>query len=116
VSVGTGAVGAAVSGAAADAAAALAPSFTIGTTISEATAVASAASSLKTLADGPGRVNVPPPAGSSQVDQTAVAADQAQKQRQMAAGGLQGTTGTPGGQQGAVLNPATMSRSTLLGS
>jgi hypothetical protein len=77
--------------------------------------VASGASALYSLAAGPGRLNVPPAPGGSQVDQTALAADQAQKQREMAAGGLQGTTGTAGGNQGAVLNPGTLAKASLLG-
>jgi len=62
-------------------------------------------------------VNVPPIPNQIGNDQETVAAEQAALQRREAAGGLQSTTGTAGGQQGAILNPSpsTMSQKSLLG-
>jgi hypothetical protein len=88
----------------------------IATTISEAAAVASGASSLATLAAGPGRINVPPvPVNQMQTDITVQNAEQQQLARREAAGGLQSTVGTSGGQAGAILNPSTLSQRSVLG-
>lgn len=91
------------------------PSRSIATTISEASAVASGTSSLATLAAGPGRINVPPTPGVAQQDQDVQNVEQQTLRREQVAGGLQGTTGTPGGQAGAVLNPGTLSNRSVLG-
>lgn len=86
----------------------------IATTVSEAAALAQGASSLYSLANGPRGVSVPP---SPQVapDQSVANAEQQELARREAAGGLQSTTGTSGGQAGAVLNPGTVSNRSLLG-
>lgn len=85
------------------------------TTISESAAVAEGASALYTLVNGPGSVSVPPMPYTANVDQGALNAEQQERQRLAAAGGLQSTVGTGGGQAGAILNPGTMSSRTLLG-
>jgi hypothetical protein len=88
----------------------------IATTVSEAAAVASGASALATLANGPGRINIPPvPVNQPQTDQAVLNAQQQEIQREAAAGGLQSTVGTAGGQGGAILNPSTMSSRSILG-
>lgn len=89
----------------------------IATTVSEAAAVASGASALYTLSQGPGRINVPPVPVTqpAQVDQAVANAEQAQIARRAAAGGLQSTVGTGTGQAGAILNPATLSNRSMLG-
>jgi hypothetical protein len=63
---------------------------------------------------GPGRINIPP-SPTPQVDQSVANAQQQELAREQAAGGLQSTTGTSGGQQGAILNPSTTSSHSLLG-
>jgi hypothetical protein len=88
---------------------------TLNTTLSEASAVATGASALMTLAKGSGRVNVPPIPNSIGNDMSVDAAEQAARTRAEAAGGLNSTVGTSGGQAGAVLNPSTMSQKSLLG-
>jgi hypothetical protein len=60
-------------------------------------------------------VNVPPIPNQVGNDEQTVASEQAALQRREAAGGLQSTTGTSGGQAGAMLNPSTMSQKSLLG-
>lgn len=84
-------------------------------TVSEAAAVASGASALATLAAGPGNISVPPAPYQASVDTGALNAEQEERQRLAAAGGLQSTIGTGGGQAGAILNPSTMSQRSLLG-
>lgn len=85
------------------------------TTISEASAVASGASALATLVNGPGNVSIPPSPYQPNVDQGALSAEEQERQRLAAAGGLQSTVGTGAGQAGAILNPSTMSQRSLLG-
>jgi hypothetical protein len=92
-----------------------AQSKSIATTVAEASAVAEGASALTTLANGPGRINVPPSPSGVGSDQAVVDAEQKELQRRQAAGGLASTAGTPGGQAGAVLNPSTISNKSLLG-
>lgn len=88
----------------------------IGTTIAEASAIATGASALYTLSQGAGRINVPPvPVNQPQVDQSVANAQQQQLQRMQAAGGLQSTVGPGMSQGGAVLNPTTLSQRSLLG-
>lgn len=67
------------------------------------------------LAKGSGRVNVPPIPNQVGNDMETAAAEQQTLQRREAAGGINSTIGTSGGQQGAVLNPSTMSQKSLLG-
>lgn len=111
----TAAAGTAAAGTAAAAVAAPAATASISTTIAEAAAVASGASALYSLAKGPGRLNVPPTPGVAQTDQTVANAEQESLRRREAAGGLQSSVGTPGGQAGSVLNPATLSNRSVLG-
>lgn len=87
------------------------------TTAGEAAAVAEGASALYTLSQGPRNPNIPPigTTGQGQIDQSAAAAAEAERQRLAAAGGLQSTIGTGAGQAGAMLNPSTLSSRTLLG-
>lgn len=84
-------------------------------TVSEAAAVASGASALTTLAQGNPKVNIPPVPLSTTNDPTVQETEQQELARRAAAGGLQSTIGTAGGQQGAILNPATVSQRSLLG-
>lgn len=49
------------------------------------------------------------------IDQTAEQAQQEALGRQRIAGGINSTVGTPGGQAGAVMNPASLGQKTLLG-
>lgn len=86
-------------------------------TVSEAAAAATGVSSLYTLSQGPGRINIPPAPyqGTGKIDQQVTSAEAAERARLAAAGGLQSTIGTGGGQAGATLNPATMSSHSLLG-
>lgn len=82
---------------------------------SGATSAASGLSALNTLAQGRGGINLPPQPGAVQNDQSVQNAEQASLKRAQIAGGLQSTTGTAGGQAGAVLNPSTLSTKSLLG-
>jgi hypothetical protein len=124
-----GLAGAAAAGAGADVAASGSPSggttpprsfSKIAKTVSEASAIASGASSIYTLAAGAGNVNVPPaPNTQAQTDQSVASAEQLALRRERVAGGMQCTIGTGGGtgsQAGAVLDPATLSSKSLLGS
>lgn len=77
---------------------------------------ATGVSALTTLARGAPSINIPPaPQMQLGADQAAQQAEQQSLQRAQAAGGLQSTTGTAGGQAGAILNPSTLSNRTLLG-
>ena len=114
---GYAAVGGGIAAGAAPVAAA-AGGVTLGGIIStagEVAAIAQGASSLYSLAQGPGRVSIPPTPGQVQVDQSVQNVEQQTLKREQAAGGLQGSTGTPGGQAGAVLNPGTVSNRSILG-
>lgn len=115
---GTAAAGAAAAGtAAAGTAAAAAGSAGIlgtGVTASEIAAVSAATSSIYTLSQGAGKVNIAPPPSGLGNDQAVVNAQQDALRRQETAGGLDSTVGT-GSQAGAVLNPASLSSHTLLG-
>jgi hypothetical protein len=106
-------------GAAAPAAASIAGAGGIaGTGISatEALSAATSASALYRLSQGSKGINVPPsPQPGLTTDRGIQDAEQAQLRRAQTAGGLQGSTGTEGGQAGAILNPATLSTKTLLG-
>jgi hypothetical protein len=87
-----------------------------GVTLGGAAAAVTAASALYQLSQGGKGINVPPsPNTGASSDQSEVDAQQEQLKRQQAAGGLQSTTGTAGGQAGAVLNPSTLSNKSLLG-
>jgi hypothetical protein len=92
-----------------------APKPNVWTTLGEAAAIAQGASSLYTLAQGQRGVSIPPTPGMGQQDQAIANAEQQERARREAAGGLQSTLGTPGGAQGALLNPATLSNRQLLG-
>ena len=76
---------------------------------------ATGVSALATLARGAPSINIPPSPQFAQTDATVAQAQQQALQRAQAAGGLQSTTGTPGGQAGAALNPTTLSTHSLLG-
>jgi hypothetical protein len=60
-------------------------------------------------------VNVPPVPNQIGNDQQVEATEQQELARRQAAGGLQSTVGTGGGQAGAMLNPSTLSQKSLLG-
>jgi hypothetical protein len=91
-------------------------SLSASTLLSGASAAATGVSALSTLAAGSRGINVPPaPQTQLGTDQSVQQADQQALQRAQVAGGLQSTTGTAGGQAGAVLNPSTLSTKTLLG-
>ena len=83
---------------------------------SGAATAATAASALATLAAGRSGINIPPPPSPGiRNDQQIQDAQQQALKREQVAGGLQGSTGTPGGQAGAVLSPATTSSKSILG-
>jgi hypothetical protein len=86
-----------------------------GITAGEVSAAASLSSSIYTLSQGAGKVNDPPAPNQLGSDATVADAQQQQLRRQQAAGGIDSTTGTSGGQAGAVLNPSSMSTHSLLG-
>jgi hypothetical protein len=88
---------------------------TAGAILSGASTAATGVSALATLARGAPNINVPPSPQFQTQDATVAQAGQQALQRAQAAGGLQSTTGTPGGQAGSVLNPTTLSSKTLLG-
>jgi hypothetical protein len=77
-------------------------------------AAVSAGSAIYQLANMP-KANLPPSPTTGLNDQQIQASEQAALKRREAAAGLQGTTGTPGGEAGAVLNPATLSNKSVLG-
>jgi hypothetical protein len=89
--------------------------LTWGGAASLASTAATGVSALATLAQGSRGINVPPQPGQVGTDESAANAEQASLRRSQIAGGLQSTTGTAGGQAGAVLNPATLSTKSLLG-
>lgn len=87
----------------------------IAATAAEAASIAAGASALYSMTQKP-KINTPPMPTTPQatIDEQAQSAEQEAKKR-AASGGLQSTTGTPGGQAGTMLNPATVSQHTLLG-
>jgi hypothetical protein len=87
-----------------------------GITAGEVAAAATGASAIYSMSQqGRSGANVPPMPGQVQNDQQIQATEQQTLAREQAAGGLQSTTGTAGGQQGAVLSPATTSNRSILG-
>ena len=87
-----------------------------GITASGVSAAATGASALYQLSQGGPHVNIPPaPQSAAATDQAVANAEQQSLQRRQAAGGLQSTTGTPGGQAGAILAPSTQSSKSILG-
>jgi hypothetical protein len=86
-----------------------------GITAGEAAAVATGASALYSMTQSRSGVNIPPAPGQIQNDQQIQAAEQQTLAREQAAGGLQSTTGTAGGQAGAMISPATTSNRSILG-
>jgi hypothetical protein len=104
-----------VAAAAAPTAVSVAPAVSGTQLVAGATTAATGLSAINTLAQGRGGINIPPTPGQVQSDQTVLNAQQEELQREQAAGGLQGTTGTPGGQAGAILAPSTTSNRSILG-
>lgn len=88
---------------------------TAGALLTGASTAATGVSALATLARGAPSINVPPSPQFQGTDASVAQAGQQALQRAQAAGGLESTTGTPGGQAGSVLNPTTLSTKTLLG-
>jgi hypothetical protein len=86
-----------------------------GITASEVAAGAAGVSALHTMLQGRPCISIPPTPGLATQDQTVLNAQQQELAREQAAGGLQSTTGTPGGQAGAMLNPSTTSNRSILG-
>lgn len=86
-----------------------------GVTLTGVAAATTAASALYQLSQGGRGINVPPSPQAAGTDESVQNAEQMQLKRAQAAGGLQSTTGTPGGQAGAMLNPTTLSQKSLLG-
>jgi hypothetical protein len=86
-----------------------------GVTAGEAAAVATGASAVYSMSQSRSGVNIPPAPGQIQNDQQNQAAEQQTLAREQAAGGLQSTTGTAGGQAGAMISPATTSNRSILG-
>jgi hypothetical protein len=86
-----------------------------GITAGEASAAATGASAIYTLAQGRQGISIPPAPGQIQNDAQAQAVQQQTLEREQAAGGLQSTVGTSGGQAGAILSPATTSNRSILG-
>lgn len=91
-----------------------------GTTITAGGALTAAGTAAE-VAQGVAALNpkggpvVPQPLQTPQADQQVLNAEQQNIARKASAGGLFGTTGTPGGEQGAILAPATMGQKSLLG-
>lgn len=83
--------------------------------LKDASLAATGVSALYTLAQSRKGLSVPPPPGTVQTDQQIQLTQQQTLQREQAAGGLQSTTATAGGEQGATLNPATTSNKSILG-
>jgi hypothetical protein len=86
-----------------------------GITAPEAAAAASGASSIFTLAQSRKGLSIPPPPQTVQNDAQIQQVEQQTLAREQAAGGLQGSTGTPGGQAGAILASNTTSNRSILG-
>lgn len=86
-----------------------------GVTAGELSAAATGASALYTLAKGSPSMNIPPAPGQVTNDVQIQNAGQLALAREQAAGGLQSTVGTSGGNQGAILSPSTTSSRSILG-
>jgi hypothetical protein len=86
-----------------------------GITAPELSAAATGASALYTLAQSRKGISIPPPPGTVQNDAQIQQVQQQTLQREQAAGGLNSTTGTSGGEQGAILSAGTTSNRSILG-
>lgn len=86
-----------------------------GVTYQEASAAATGVSALYTLAQSKHGISIPPAPRSVQNDSQVQLQEQQILQREQSAGGLDSTTGTAGGEQGAILGAGTTSNRSILG-